>query len=88
MKIKGEFAVFQDKDSFVAVAEGDFKKEFGGMIKLNETGLLLWKKLSGGATEEELCAELCREYDIAEDVALADVKNFVSGLAEAGFIVE
>ena len=86
MKIKGEFAVFQDRESFVAVAEGDFKKEFSGMIKLNETGLLLWKKLKNDVSLEELCTALCEEYAISEDIAMQDVKAFVDGLQEAGFI--
>lgn len=86
MKIKGEFAVFQDRDSFVAVAEGDFKKEFKGMIKLNETGLLLWKKLKNDVSLEELCDVLCEEYAISKEIATEDVKAFIGGLQEAGFI--
>ena len=88
MKVKGEFAVFQDGDAFVAVAEGEFKNEFGGMIKLNETGLLLWKQLVKGASLEELSDILCGEYAISQELAMQDAEAFVKGLAEAGFIEE
>lgn len=86
MKRKGTFNVVQDGDGYVAVAAGEYKQEFGGMIKLNETGLLLWKCLGEDVTLEELAVAICNEYAISKDVALADAETFVNGLRSAGFI--
>lgn len=88
MKRKGTFNVVQDGDGFVAIASGEYKKEFGGMIKLNETGLLLWKTLGDDVTIDELADAICNEYAVSRDVALADAEAFVNGLKEAGFVEE
>ncbi len=86
MKRKGSFNVFQDGDKYVAVATGDYKKEFGGMIRLNETGVLLWKCLGEDVTIDDLSEALCKEYEIPQELALADAEKFVNDLREAGFI--
>ncbi len=86
MKRKGTFTVVQDGDGYVAVATGEYKQEFGGMIKLNETGLLLWKSLGEDVTLEELATAICDEYAVSREVALADAEAFTDGLREAGFI--
>lgn len=86
MKRKGEFNVVKDGDGFVSVAAGEYKQEFGGMIKLNETGLLLWKHLGDDVTLENLATAVCDRYDVSREIAFADAEAFVSGLKEAGFI--
>ena len=86
MKRKGEFNVIKDGDGFVAVAAGEYKQEFSGMIKLNETGMLLWKRLGDDVTLEDLAAAICDEYAVSREVALNDAEAFVDGLREAGFI--
>lgn len=86
MKRKGTFNVVQDGDGFIAVATGEYKQEFGGMIKLNETGHLLWKCLGEDVTLDDLATAICDEYAVSREVALSDAETFVQRLKEAGFI--
>ena len=56
------------------------------MITLNESGLLLWKRLEQGATREELIALLTEEYEVGEEIASADVDKFLLGIGKSGCI--
>lgn len=59
---------------------------FDGMLTLNESGVLLWRKLEQGAEREELADVLTGEYDVSREQALADVDEFVAKLQKAGCI--
>ncbi|MBQ2952384.1 MAG: PqqD family protein [Clostridia bacterium] len=54
------------------------------MIVLNETGKLLWDRLSAGATPEELVSALLAEYDVSQDVARSDVQAFIARMRQRG----
>ncbi len=57
------------------------------MIKLNETGAFLWKKLAeNDLTEEDLVFELLSEYDVDREIAEKDVHRIVLSLAENGIL--
>ena len=86
MKIKSGFILRTVAGNNVVVAIGEQSKSFNGVIKLNESGLVLWNKLSAGADKAELVSALLDEYDITADVAENDVDKFVGVLRDAGAI--
>ena len=86
MKIKNGFISRQVAGNNVVVAIGEQSKHFNGIIKLNESGLLLWNKLVAGAERAELVELLLAEYDIDAQTAENDVDKFVGVLRDAGAI--
>lgn len=86
MKIKSGFILRTVAGNNVVVAIGEQSKNFNGVIKLNESGLVLWNKLSAGADKAELVLALLDEYDITADIAETDVDRFVGVLRDAGAI--
>lgn len=86
MKIKSGFILRTVAGNNVVVAIGEQSKNFNGVIKLNESGLVLWNKLSAGADKAELVSALLDEYDITADIAETDVDRFVGVLRDAGAI--
>ena len=85
MQIKSDFTIQQVGSAYVAVAVGETSKTFHAMIKLNETGAFLWKKLAeNDLTEEELTAALLEEYDVEPEIAARDVHRIVELLRENG----
>ena len=58
------------------------------MLRLNETGAFLWKKLTDGVTEAELADALAAEYGVSREVSEKDTADFLDVIRSAGFIEE
>ena len=80
-----EDVVFTDLDDGSAVL---LHLETKFYYSLNETGSFLWKLLEreGGASEEDLCEELCQAFDVEEDRAGEDISEFLKDLVEQSLI--
>lgn len=61
------------------LARGDY---FG----VNEVGARLWAGLAGGKSPREIARELGAEYDVDEDVLLADLVRLTSELLAKGLV--
>lgn len=75
-------------DFVVIAGSPETKKEFDGMLRLNETGAFLWKKLADGASEETLADALCAEYGVSAEVAAKVTADFLEIIRSAGFVEE
>ena len=89
MKIKDGFYMTAIGTDFVVIAGSpETKKEFDGMLRLNETGAFLWKKLADGASETELADALAAEYGVSRELSEKDTADFLDVIRSAGFIEE
>ena len=81
MQINQDFTIQKVGGSYMAVAVGETSKNFHGMIRLNETGAFLWKKMAEkDCSEEELVDMLLEEYDIDRETAAKDVHKMIESL--------
>ena len=88
MQISKDFILQKVGSSYVAVPVGETSKQFNGMVRLNETGVFLWKKLSEkDCTEDDLVDAILEEYDVAREVAAQDIHRIVEQLREVGILV-
>lgn len=62
--------------------------ESGTMHQLNLVGGLIWERCDGDRDIEQIADELAVEFDVERSELVADVKEFVSGLAERGWLVD
>ena len=85
MKRKGTFTLQTLEDQIAAVSTGE-DNGFRGIVKLNETGLVLWNMLESEVTADEMAEKLTEEYDIDIDTARQDVLNFIDILEEKNLI--
>ncbi len=88
MKIKEGFMLKEVGGKYVAVALGEASRDFNGIIRMNDTGKLLWETLSRGCTKEELSKTLASEYGIDEEQAKADTSDFLDKLRGAALLDE
>ena len=86
MKIKPDFILKKIAGSYVVVPIRSAAVNFNAVIKLSETGALLWERLSRGAEKSELVDALLSEYDVDEETASRDVDKFLSKLKEADLV--
>lgn len=87
MKVKDGFILREVAGNFIVVAVGGAVKNFNAVITLNETGVLLWRALEKGATQDELVKVILDEYDIDKTTAKADVLAFINKLQGASLLV-
>ena len=88
MKRRPGFIVRKISGQNVAVAIGEASKSFHGMIKLNDTGLIIWNALAKDVTEDDIVAAILEQYDVSREQASEDVHNFVEVLKDAGIVIE
>lgn len=84
MKIKDGYLLKEVAGNHVVVPVGNIS--FNGMISLNETGVLIWKKLEEGCEEADLVAAFLAEYEVTEATARNDIRIFVEKLKKAGIL--
>lgn len=84
MKVKPGFILREVADTYVVMPVGEAVMQFNGMLSLNETGVVLWRKLEQGAELAELAQALSDRYSITEEKALADVTAFLGALQPVG----
>lgn len=84
MKLKKDYVLRQVADTWVILPLGQETIGFNGMLKLNETGALLWKALETGADIDGLVQALKAEYIVSDEQARADAEEFLFKLAKAG----
>ena len=86
MKIKDGFVVRELAGQSIVVALGEASKIFNGMIKLNDTGRLIWDMLAEGRTKEEIVDRFTAEYDVEREIADRDVTAFIETLQGADIL--
>lgn len=76
-----EFCVRQVGDELVFLAEdGD------QFISLNPVGSFIWEQIDGLHSLQQILDILCHEYEVSEEVALADLQEFVAQLQTQGLL--
>lgn len=88
MRIKDGFVMRDVMGQSVVVATGEANKTFSGMIKLNETGKIVWESIAEGMSRDEIVDSIISEFDVDKTRAEAGVNTFVNDMIEKGFIEE
>ena len=88
MKIKKGFVIQKIAGSYLACATGKLAKEFSGMVKLNESGVLIWNMICEGndISRDELVEGFCAVYEIEKEIAERDVDGFIATLSDNGIL--
>ena len=82
MKIKQGFVVREIAGQTLVVALGEASKIYNGIIKLNETGRVIWDMLAEGAEKEEIVDKLASIYDADRATLSADCDRFIASVQE------
>ncbi len=86
MKIKEGFVVREIAGESVVIALGKASQIFNGMIKLNETGRVIWDGLAAGKDRDQIVETILSEYDVERSVIEADFEKFISVLQGANIL--
>ena len=86
MKIKSGFVVREIAGQSVVVALGTAGNVFNGIIKLNETGRVIWDMLTVGAERDAIVEALLETYEVERAVLEQDCDTFIQTLNEKNIL--
>lgn len=84
MKLKKNFVLRQVAGTWVVLPLAEETVNFSGMLKLNDSGAMLWRELEKGGDRVALTDALTAEYDVSRERAEEDVDAFIDHLLKAG----
>lgn len=88
MRVEKEFVLREIAGDYIIIPTGKTVLEFNGLVTVNEVGVSLWKMLQQEVTFEELVAGILEEYDVEEDVAREDIREFLDKIIESGILTK
>lgn len=88
MRQNPEFIMRSVVDKNVIVPVGQAAESYHGMLSVNTTGAYIWELLTSEQTEDTLTDALTEKYEVAREIALADVRHFLAKLRKVGAIIE
>lgn len=86
MKIREDIVLRKVGDTWAVFPIADGLKEYGNIMKLNETGAFLWQLLCNEISKEELVESLIKEYEIDKKTAEGAVEQYLTKLHEHGIV--
>lgn len=86
LKIKAGFEMRELSGQSVVIAVGKGVETFNGMIRLNSSATELWKRLVNGSNQLSLVEFLLDHYQVDEETAENDVRQFLTELRDAGIL--
>ena len=84
MRIKKNFVLRNVAGANVVLPLGAASVDFNGLLKLNESSVLLWKALEQGTDLDGLVSVLTAEYDVDPAIARRDIEAFLARLDQIG----
>ncbi len=86
MKIREDLVLRKVGDTWAVFPIADGLKEYGNIMKLNETAAFLWQLLCNEISKEELVEALTKEYEIDKKTAEGTVEQYLTKLHEHGIV--
>ena len=86
MKVQKEFVLREIAGDYVIIPTGKTVLTFNGLITVNEVGADLWKMLQSDVTFEELLRGILEEYEVDEETAREDIREFLEKLQQGGIL--
>lgn len=88
MKLSEDFICRHICGETLLMPVGEKTKEFNGIFTLSETGAFLIDAVMNGADEQTAAKGLAAEFEIGEDTALQDTREFLRQLLGYGILLE
>lgn len=88
MRINKEFVLREIAGDYVIIPTGQTVLEFNGLITVNEVGVSLWNMLQKEVTEDDLVKGILEEYEVEEDVAREDIREFIDTLVTGNILAK
>ena len=87
MNLNKDFILRNIAGESILVATGSATQDFNGMITLNEVATFILENIDECETEEVLVEKVLEEFEIEEETAKNDVREFLDQAIKFGIII-
>ena len=88
MKVRKDFVLRETAGDYMIIPTGRTVQSFDGLITVNEVGADLWNMLQSEVTFDDLLRGILTIYDVDEETAEEDIRQFLDTLRERGILDE
>ena len=88
MKVRKDFVLRETAGDYMIIPTGRTVQSFDGLITVNEVGADLWDMLQSEVTFDDLLRGILTIYDVDEETAEEDIREFLDTLRESGILDE
>ena len=86
MRLKYNYEIMELENHIIAVPNGDDVDAYRGVIKLNETGAIIFDQLKQETSAEAIAEVLAKEYEAPLDEIISDVKMYIAEFDKRGLL--
>lgn len=86
MKLNKNYVLKTLGDETILVHQDEFSVDMTKIINLNEIAIIIIKKIEENLSIEEIVKYIVSNYDVDEETATKDTKEFIYELVEKGII--
>jgi hypothetical protein len=83
LRLRTDELEWREIDSEIVILDG----REAAYLTLNGAGALLWRRLAGSATRDDLVEALLESYEVDRLTAAADTDAFLAALTEQGLLL-
>ena len=87
MKIVSGLILRELAGETIAVPTGEAAVQLSGLISLNASGKFLFELLQRDMSEDQLVDAFLQAYEIDEETARADIREYVAQFRDSGLII-
>lgn len=87
MNLNKDFILRNIAGESILVATGSATQDFNGMITLNEVATFILENIDECEREEVLVGKVLEEFEIDEETAISDVREFLDQAIKFGIVV-
>ena len=84
---KKEFVLQNLGNEHILVPTGSEVTNLNGILVLNETALFIWKMLENEINEKDLSDAVAKDYNVENEQAVTDVKEFLEELSSKNMLI-
>ncbi|MBR2604429.1 MAG: PqqD family protein [Clostridia bacterium] len=86
MKLKQEYMLAEIAGEYVAVATNSNLDSERKIIRMNDTGKLIWDGIANGKDERAIVSDLMDQYEVDEQTAAKSVARILQQMIDTGIV--
>lgn len=88
MRLNNDFLIREVAGENILIATGNASQDFNGLITINEVAKFILENIDACENEDDLIRKITEEFDIDEETARNDAREYIYQALSVGIILE